>query len=73
MNKTVEVQLLSASKEYMVDRIFQSMEFKGENNTEGIHGDGKAGGTEIRPGAGAGAQERWLDWMQSLKVKSHTS
>lgn len=70
MNKTGKVQLLSASKEYMVDRIFQSMQFKGENNTEGIHGDGKAGDTEIRPGAGA--QERWLDWMQSLKVKSQT-
>lgn len=73
MNKTVKVQLLSASKEYMVDGIFHSMEFKGENNTEGIHGDGKAGSTEIRPGAGTGAQERWLDCMQSLKVKSHTS
>lgn len=61
MTKTVKVQLLSASKEYMVDRIFQGMEFKGENNTEGIHGDEKAGGTEIRPRSGAGAQEMWLD------------
>lgn len=52
MNKTVKVQLLSASKEYMVDRIFHSVEFKGENNTEGIHGDGKAGSTEIRLGQG---------------------
>lgn len=39
---------MSANEEYMVDRIFQSMKFNTENNTEGIHGDGKAGSSEIR-------------------------
>lgn len=37
--------LLSARGEYMVDRIFQSMDSDGKNNTKGIHGDGKAGST----------------------------
>ena len=50
--------LLSARGEYMVDRIFQSMDSDGKNNTKGIHGDGKAGCTEIRtPGAGARAKK----------------
>lgn len=48
MNKTVKVNLLSASEEHMVERLFQSMEFNGENNIKGIHGDGNAGSSEIR-------------------------
>ena len=63
MNKTMETNLLlSVRGEYMVERISQSMESEGENNTKSIHGDGKAGSTKKRT-SGMGARAKKGCWI----------
>ena len=59
----------------MVERISQSMESEGENNTKSIHGDGKAGSTKKRTsGMGARAKKGcWIGFsLLKWKVRHHS-